>query len=414
LLYLLFFVYLGLGCFFIVKSSFIRNSQLAPSNILVLFLLKIAAGVFFGYTLLHVYPGNDSWALNTYGNQEYQMLTTHPGTFFTDIFKSNYGEHYGSLFSSTNSYWNDLKLNILIKVVALLNIFSRGNYYINSLFFNFSCFFGHVALYRIFINIYPGKKWFIIAGCFLLPSTLFFSSGLDKDCIVFGLMGILWYCLYFSLENGFNLKKNIGIFLSIFFLFLIRNYVVVIMILPAAAWIISKKYHKKIAKTFIVTFVVSAVMLVLIQLISPSYSPLKIVVNKQQDFFTLPIANTQLATDTLSPQIQSFLSASPKAFNNAFIEPYPFQFSSPFLNIASLEIICYILLFIAMLFYKEKDSHKDPFISFSIVFAILMLLFIGFIVPNAGSIIRYRSIYLPLLIIPLLCTITFKKWPQKS
>ncbi|MEO5942819.1 MAG: hypothetical protein ABIP30_16905 [Ferruginibacter sp.] len=412
--YLLFFFYLGLGCFFIVKNSFIKNSQLAASNILALFLLKIAAGVFFGYTLLHVYPGNDAWALNAYGNQEYQLLTAHPGTFFTDIFKSNYGEHYGSLFSSTNSYWNDLKLNILIKVVAILNIFSRGNYYINSLFFNFFCFFGHIALYRIFIKIYPGKKWLIIAGCFLLPSTLFFSSGMDKDCIIFGLIGMLCYCLYFSLENGFNLKKNIGIFLSIFFLFLLRNYIVVIMILPAVAWIINKKYHQKIARTFIVTFVFSILVLVLIQLTIPAFSPLKIVVNKQRDFFTLPIANTQLDTDTLLPQLQSFLSASPKAFNNAFIQPYPFQYSSSFLNIASFEIICYFFLFFAMLFYKNKSLQKDPFISFSIVFAILMLLFIGFIVPNAGSIVRYRSIYLPLLIIPLLCSIKFNDWSKKD
>ncbi|MEO7046594.1 MAG: hypothetical protein ABI091_14885, partial [Ferruginibacter sp.] len=106
--------------------------------------------------------------------------------------------------------------------------------------------------------------------------------------------------------------------------------------------------------------------------------------------------------------------ASPKAFNNAVVKPYPFEFSSSFLNIASFEIICYLLLFIAMLFYKNKSLQNDPFISFSVVFSIVMLLFIGFIVPNAGSIIRYRSIYFPLLIIPLLCSIKFNNLSRKE
>jgi len=38
-----------------------------------------------------------------------------------------------------------------------------------------------------------------------------------------------------------------------------------------------------------------------------------------------------------------------------------------------------------------------------------MFLFIGYIMPNLGSIVRYRSVYLPFLITPMLCRIDWKK-----
>ncbi|MBS1496935.1 MAG: hypothetical protein JSU03_02630 [Bacteroidetes bacterium] len=408
MLYFLFFFYLAVGCFFINKIRFIKNSELSNGNILLLFIVKIAAGIVFGYMLLRVYPGNDAWALNEYGRQEYQLLVKHPAVFFSDIFKSNYGENYGSLFGSSHSYWNDLKLNFLIKIVALLNIFSRGNYYINSLFFNFLCFIGHIALYRVFINIYPCKKWMVITGCILLPSALFFSSGLDKDCIVFALLCLLCYSLYFSLKRGFNLKKSASIFLCAALLFIIRNYVVVIFILPMLAWIFCKKYHVKAGRTFLAVFLFTFICLLFIQSFLPGISPLNIIVQKQQDFYTIHIANTQLATDTLMPTIKSFMVAAPKAFAHVFTEPHPFEFSATILNIFSIEVLGYWGLFILMLFYFHPSKQNDPFIFFSIVFALTMMLFIGYIVPNAGSIIRYRSIYLPFLITPVLCSIKLK------
>ena len=161
---------------------FIKRSGINSKVVIGLFLFKIIAGIAIGWLSLHFYgTGNDYWDINTEARKEYQLLITDPGRYFTNIFTSDYPGGYSGVFSSFDSFWNDLKGNIIIKLVSLFNIFSRGNYYINSLFFNFLVFFGHVALYRVFTKVYPGRSMLVIIGCFLLPSMIYFSSGIHKD-----------------------------------------------------------------------------------------------------------------------------------------------------------------------------------------------------------------------------------------
>ena len=122
--------------------SFTKNTGLAGSIILGLFLLKVFAGVLIGWMSQKFYPqGNDYWGLNGLGWKEYQMLMNDPKEFFTDTFRSTYAGNYGGFFDSVGTFWNDLKNTLIGKLLAFCNIFSRGNYYINSLFLNFLCFF---------------------------------------------------------------------------------------------------------------------------------------------------------------------------------------------------------------------------------------------------------------------------------
>ena len=78
-------------------------------------------------------------------------------------------------FSSRDSYWNDLRGCGHQAALAVQHP-EQGDYYINSLFFNFLVFFGHMLLYRLFATALS-VKWETVIGCFLLPSLLYFSSG---------------------------------------------------------------------------------------------------------------------------------------------------------------------------------------------------------------------------------------------
>jgi hypothetical protein len=149
--------------------------------------------------------------------------------------------------------------------------------------------------------------------------------------------------------------------------------------------------------------------LIIIQLVKHDNPILKIITEKQQDFFALPIAGSQIKTDTLYPTLTSFVFNAPQAFNHAIFRPYIWENNMPLSIITSVEVLIYILLFVLLLFFNLKQKIKDPFILFSNTIAFSLLLFIGYIVPNTGSIIRYRSIYLPFLLIPILCSIDFEK-----
>ncbi len=177
-----------------------------------------------------IHDHSDYFGTNRYGIVEYNSMLHTPKLFFTDLFTSNYADN-GEFFGSKNSYWNDLRFNIIYKILGLFNIFSRGNIYINTLFFNFFSFIGLVMLYRVFVNIYPEAKKAVIAGCFLLPSTLYFGSGLHKDLIVLLALSVICYALYFGVKNGFTIKKIIYLILSFGTILFIRNFIAVLFLI---------------------------------------------------------------------------------------------------------------------------------------------------------------------------------------
>ena len=406
----LFTIYLIAGCFFICRIKFIKGAGLGSKTIILLFLVKIAAGCALGLVNhLMMHNTTDYDVYNSLGVTENRHLFSDPHLFFTDIFKSNYAD-YGEYFGSSGSYWNDLRTNIIFKVLGVMDIFSRGNYYINSLFFNTITFFGHIALYRVFSHVYPGKKIQSIVGCFLLPSMLYFSSGIHKDPIVFTAMAVFCYSLYVSLDCGFSRKRLFSLLLSFLTVLLIRNFIAVIALPFAVAWFISSRYKIKPAFVFPVMILVVGAAICTMHFSSEKYDPLRVVVQKQQSFFALSTASTAYYNDTLTPSIRSFVTATPKALAHAYLSPYPGEFDRLYINLFSIELTAYLLvLFLWVLFPLRTGAGSNPFIFFCFLFTFTVFLFSGYITPAAGALIRYRSIYLPFIITPLLAGINWKR-----
>jgi len=405
-LFIFYFLLLG---FWLTRIKIVKETEIGTPVLLILFTIKIMAGIAVGLASYYIFKyQTDYFQTNLYGIQEYHSLFESPKVFFTDLFKSNYTET-GEFFGSRGSYWNDLRLNIIYKVLAFTNIFSRGNYYINSLFFNFVSFIGSILLYKVFINVYPSKKWQIAIGCFLLPSTLYFGSGIFKDLIVLTALSVFCYSLYFGVMKGFTGKKMIYLLLSFVTILFIRNFIAVILLPCAITWAISNKYKLSAIKTFSAMFIAGIACTILLQQFMLKVNPLLIVVKKQQAFFALGKANTDYKMDSLQPTIKSFAEQAPSALRHSFLSPYPMEFQNLYMNLFSLEIFSYWILFVLMLLFPAKIKHSSQgFIVFSVVFTFLIFLFSGYITPAAGALIRYRSIYFPFIIIPILCNINWE------
>ena len=406
---LLFIFYFIGGCFLMSRSRFAKASGLGTRNILFLFTIKIAAGCFLGFINYFLFQNQTDYdAYNAAGIEEYNMLFSDPHRFFTDIFKSNYAE-YGEFFGSSRSYWNDLRTNIIFKILGLLNVFSRGNYYINSLFFNTFCFIGHLALYRVFISEYPTKKIECIIGCFLLPSLLYFSSGIQKDLIVFTALSVFCYALYFSLKTFFSTKRIFYLITSFLIILFIRNFIAVLLLPCALAWAISYKFKIKASIAFVSLLIIGLAATTFLHFYIPKLDPLKVVVAKQEAFLSLGNATTLYHNDTLQPTIQKFVTSAPKALRHSFLSPYPCEFNNMYINLFAVELCVYAILFLIMLIIPAKNTSSREFIFFGLAFTFLVFLFSGYITTAAGSLIRYRSIYLPFLITPVLCSINWQK-----
>lgn len=405
--YLFFFIYLIAFCVLINKIPFVKKAGLGTKIISSLFLYRIIGAVSIGWISQKFAAQSDYWYLHSEGILEHELLTSNPKLFLKSLLPLNNDFHVNDFFSTTNSYWNELRNNIIIKLLAVLNFISFGNYYVNALFINGFAFLGSVGLYRTLLHIYKERNNLLIFCCFLIPTTIYFSAGVHKDAIVFGALGLYSYALYFMVEEGFSYKKLILLLTHFLILMLMRNFLSLALIPASIGFLISKKYPISNTKILISFLVIGLAFFISAENCFPNLQPLKIITDRKTDFDNLKTAHSQLDRFELKTTLSSFLKNSPTAINHGFLRPYIWETKNIFSFLLSLELFIFeALVLIALYFYfKNRNIKKQQFhrfLFYMLLISGIMIVTTGFIVPNYNSIARYRSLFLPYLLTPIL------------
>ncbi len=409
--YLLFFGWLIFLSWSLTKIRFVKNAGLGSKVIAGLFLCKVAAGLVSG-RITQDQPSVDTWGYHLEALKEYDLLFSNPGEYFSNLLQSGYSYGYTGVLVTSHSFWNDLKTNLVIKLISIFDVFSGGNYYTNVILYNFLLFFGSIGLFRVFNQVYRGQPR-VIAGCiFLLPSLLYFGSTIHKDGIIFAATGAVIYNVYYALQgNGVTLKKIIFILLSLLLIFLIRNYVFIALLPALTAMVIAGKKKYNAAVTFSIIYLIGAILFFNLHHLFPYINLPEYMVQKQADFFTLDKGNTTIATSRLHQAFSSFAANAPQALLHSLCRPYLMDISlSPLLLPLAIELIGYQLIFLVFIFFRKKEPVLNhPLVLFGFFFGLSVCFMIGYTVPVIGAIVRYRSIYLPFLLTPLMCNINWGK-----
>jgi hypothetical protein len=410
--HLLFAAYLIFFAWLVTKIKFFKQSGLSFSQLIILFLLKVMAGIFYGW--VGVYYGEhaqmvDTWAFYYESLNQYKELFKNPHQFFTDIFQNNYETGYGGFLSSRNSWWNDIRGNLIIKLMALFNVLSFGNYYINVIFYSFITMFGPVAIYKVMQDVFPIKRLEVLIATFLIPSFLYWTSGIHKDGIIFIGFTSLIYTVYFSLKRKrFTLLGALNILLGLAIIIGLRNYLLILITPAIIAWIVAEKSRWKPIYVFGGLYAVFILLFFTLRYVSPSLDFPASVAEKQEDFSKLT-GGSFVNTKQLQPNFLSFIENTPQALTLSVLRPYPSDVRHLLSLAAAVEINFFLLLFIFFLFWRTNGVSLTPFLIFCILFAFSGLLTIGYTVNFLGAIVRYRSIFLPFLIIPMIAKIDWKR-----
>ena len=240
---LVFILYGCLFSFIITKIPFFKQSGLSKWTLIGLFVLKVLAGLAYAYfySLPAYRPNSDSFRFFNYSLQETDWLLKQPLAFFKDIFSYGYRDA-GNIFIGENSYWNDLKSNIIIKLLAICNVFTGKNYYADIIFFNFLFFFGPIAFYKLMNEFFSTRKWLLLVAIFCMPSFLFWCSGIHKDGLLFSALGLAFWQFHQIMKHGFNIKKALIVLLCIVLVFALRNYVSLALILTFTSWFLACRF----------------------------------------------------------------------------------------------------------------------------------------------------------------------------
>lgn len=410
--YFLFPVFLLIAFWLIPKIAFIKNADLTTREVKLLLAIKMLSGIAGAFYFSHIALQGDYLPFNTEGKAQYELLISNPKLFFTDFSHDIKSYGFGGLLECSNSFWGYLRFNLLFKCIALFNLISGGNFYFNSVIFCSLVFFGHIAFYRTFSEMYPGQRLKIVFASFFLPSLFLYTCCVHKDGIVFLGSGMVSFIFYVILTRPQSIRsKHMWSFCAaIGTIFIFRNYVL-IALLPAMAIALLCKWLPYPRKLIFITSYFCC--FVLFFLTGTRHSALNLpaaVVKRKDAFISLGEGTTNIPMNELYPTLKSFLINLPQVINHFCLRPYLWEFASPGVFLTALELLFYQLLLISFVFFRKKGvSMVNNFNVFGLAFFINMVLIIGYTIPNVGAIVRYRSTIWVFLICPLLCVTDWYK-----
>ncbi len=397
---IIFFVYFLIIGFFILKYSSNKVINLSRLDCLILFSIKVTVGVLYAnyFTTQDQIVNADTWTYFIDSKLETDFLVQNPLGFVKDLFSVKY-QSSGGLFSSTYSYWNDLKANFFIKILAVLNLLSNKNYYVNLLFFNWLFLYGGLLLIKLVNEYYSIKKHWLIVSIFLAPSAIFWCSAVHKDGIVFTASVALIYCFIKILNTKGKPKHYFYLATAALVLFALRNYYLLAIFPALLAYFLLIKLKLKSSIIFLVIVAGFFGILFVSGIFKPISFIANSIVNKHDDFAALE-GNSKFATPTLNASLYSLINYFPFAFKVAFLHPLVNINLGLKYFLIGFENLIYLLLIIAtgikLLFTKAKSN---PLVHTLFSISFLLSMFIGYIVCFDAAIIRYRSCFLPLLLV---------------
>lgn len=411
--YLLFVIYLIIFSWLVTRTGFFVRAGLNKDQLVILFLAKVIAGIFYGW--IGIYYGGyaemvDTWAYHYQSLDELKLLTHHPYEYFTNILPgSRAGSRFSEFLGSDNSYWNDLKSLVFIKLLSIFDIFSLGNYYVNVIFYSYLTLFGPIALYRVFKEVFPDAKASMLMALSFVPSFAYWASGIHKEGILFLAIALVIYHIYFGLKNGWKVSHILGILLSLVLFFLLRNFLLVLLAPAAIAWLLASRWPRRKLACFALVYICGSILFFCLRYVHPRLDFPQAVVDKQQAFLLLK-GTSSIPISELKPNFISFILNTPQAITLSTFRPYPADIHHFFSMAAAVETLLLLLLFtISLVWHKRNAATDKGVVYFCLFFALSMLLTIGFSVNNLGAIVRYRSIVIPLLV-PLM--VAFTDWSR--
>jgi len=431
---LLTIAYSALFIFIINKMQFFHVDGISKRTFSLLFILKL----FFGFSLWAIYTFyyTDRATADIYKYFDdsaviYNTLKTNPIDYFKLLFGiGNNTPAFDRYYSEMNFWARKVDSNIyndshtIIRFNALVRLFSFGYYNVHTVVICFLSLIGLTAIYKTFVTHLQDKKRELLFAVFLLPSVLFWGSGVLKEGLIFFALGLL---IYYS--SKLVSLKAIVICILMALLLAFSKFYVWLAIFPSIVllvWI-----NKTNAKNIFLKFGTIIVFIGAIGLNIDSFTniqnPLVTLSQKQYEFNLLanghltdanhnpiPVANSIIQTNKLEPTLYSFLVNSPQAFVNTFLRPFIWELKSPLMLLSGLETLLIILtLILSLCFIKTLKIIKWEYVLFCISFVLIQFLIIGETTPIIGAIARYKTTALPFLAIALLFIIDKEKMLKK-
>lgn len=308
----------------------------------------------------------------------------------------------------------------LIRFATIINIFGLNSYWSTTILFSVFSYVGTWQLYLVFAKRYP-HLWNQMAWAALfLPSFIFWGSGIMKDTLGVGFLGVFLY----ALSNIYDNRKGkilylIVMVISAMVIFSVRAYILFGLLPAVMIWIalgLKDKIHNVLMRMIFMPFIL-----------------IFMVVSVVVSFSFLGQYNSQFSTDNIigtawsyqhwhyvegqntseqhgrgssytlgdyDPTPLGVMKLFFPAVNVTLFRPYFWEVKNPAMAILSIESFVFILFTIFIILrvgplVLVRAIISDPFLLMSLIFSIFFSFAVGFSTWNFGALARYKIPALP-------------------
>jgi hypothetical protein len=410
-------LYAGLVLFLLGRWRGVEVEGRGPRVAQLLFLLKLAAGAALWAIYTYIYPDRATADLFKYfddGMVMYGALPQAPSDYLRMLFAwGNDAPHFDVTYYQRMNNWyrafetgfyNDA--HTMIRYNAFLGLFSFGHFAVHVVLASGIATWGSLLLYRAMHLLVPHGRNVLLAGIFLLPTVVLWSScALKENLLIAGLGAALWgLCAGATATPA---QRSLALFFGISAMLLVKSYVFLCLLPGALAWSMSQGRQKYVWSWFAMTH---GLLLIAVLVIgqNPSLNAAELLARQQTDFLNMALdvkAGSLVELPVLDGTWRSLLHAAPHALYMTFLSPITMIGHGALGTLAGLEGIAVLALAVGILVRHRKGRIDLPVALWSASFLVQLGLLIGWTTPVIGALVRYRLPMLPFL---LLCALALR------
>lgn len=417
--------YFAIFCFIISKIAFFKENEIPRFWFIVLFGLKVIVSIFLTFLYSKYYTNRDTADIFKYFDDSkimFDAIKTNPFDYLKMLFgidntslNNNYYQHMGNWERPrTKDLFNDT--HIIIRFNAFVHLLSFGNIHVHNVFINFISLLGLTTIFKAFKPFLQKKEKVFFYLLALIPSILFWGSGLLKESIIFFALGIFFLNI-FKLTKQFKVIDLAYTLIAVLIIIYTKFYLLVALSIPVLGYLLNHYFSLK--KTFI-GYIISFILFILTIIITPfifeELDFIKRIAIKQQDFSRFVLiegATSGFIIPELSEGV-SLLINIPNALLNTLVRPFIWECNALFVWLCAFENIAVLaLIIIAIVFRKKMNNAQKNIFYFNLIFVFCLFTLIGLTTPVFGAIMRYKIPGLILLLSSLLLLLDIQKIKHK-
>lgn len=387
------------------------------------FWIKILASILFILYYSYLTVGDSTVLFQLEGNNLYHLILNNSSNL-------KYLFHKGKDFDlslvkdpGNAGYFRDESNFMVIRLDALFSFISFGSYAVINLFFGCLAFSGLWKLFKFFYEQYPKMHKQFAISILYFPTLAFWSAGLLKDSLCIAALGWLTYSLYGLLyKRKLIIKNSIIIFISVYFLAVLKVYILLAYVPFFVLFIILKNTQGikfKLLRYFFAPALVALSIYGFTQILSTYNKELGVYavqdltssithlneVIEERSGREDASSNFSLGV-TFDGTFGGLIKIAPVAVATTFFRPFLWEahkISQLMAAMESLVLMFFTLyvLFKSGIFTFLKLILGDPLIMYCFLFAVVFGLFIGASTLNFGTLVRYKIPCLPFYSISL-------------